>query len=123
MNNKTEFVCIVCPMGCQLTAQKAGDDYAISGNSCPRGEKYGKQEMVYPIRHISSTIKVENGFLKLCPVKTETEIPKDMIFPVMKVINEIKVQAPIKSGQLIVENILETGVNIIASRDIDRREE
>lgn len=118
MENKREFVCIVCPMGCNLTVTKKGDEYEVTGNTCIRGEKYGKQEMVAPIRNISSTVRVNNGFLNLCPVKTDREIPKEKIFDVMSQINGLVVDAPIKVGQIIIENVLDTGVNIVAARDI-----
>lgn len=113
-----EFVCIVCPVGCNLKVRGEGEDFTVTGNTCPRGEKYGKQEMIAPMRTICSTVKVRNGFLHLVPVKTSAEIPKEKIFDVMKVINKVEIDAPVKLGQVIVENILDTGIDIVATRDI-----
>lgn len=114
-----EFVCIVCPVGCNLRVRKEGEELIVTGNTCPRGEKYGKQEMIAPKRTICSTVRVKNGFLPLVSVKTSDEIPKEKIFDVMNVINKIEIKAPVELGQIIVENILDTGVNIVATRDVD----
>lgn len=114
-----EFTCIVCPMGCNLSVQIEGDEIKVSGNNCIIGERYAKQEVTAPKRNISSTVRVEDGFLNLCPVKTQTEIPKEMIFEVMEEINKCQVQAPVKVGQVIIENVANTGVNIIACRNVD----
>lgn len=122
MAKKKEFICIVCPMGCNLTVEEVDGDYVVSGNSCKRGEVYGKQEMVDPRRHISSTVRVKNGFLNLVPVKTKDQIPKKLIFDVMKEINKVEVEAPIKMGDVLIENVLNTGVDIVSARDINRIE-
>ena len=121
MQNKKEFVCIVCPMGCNLTVDKVGDDFQVSGNLCPRGEKYAKQEMTAPVRTICSTVRVHNGFLNLVPVKTKSEIPKEKIFDVMDEINKVEIQAPVKLGQMIIENVCGTGVDIVATRNIEEK--
>lgn len=115
-----EFTCIVCPVGCHLTITKENNEYEVSGNSCKRGEAYGKQEMIAPKRNISSTIRVTDGFLNLVPVKTDSQIPKELIFEVMKEINKVKVKAPIKVGDILIENVSNTGVNIVATRDIEK---
>lgn len=118
METSKEFTCIVCPVGCSLKVDREGDNFSVSGNNCKRGEAYAKQEMIAPKRNIASTIRVEDGFLNLVPVKTDKQIAKDLIFDVMKEINKCKVQAPIKVGDVLIENVLETGVNIVATRNI-----
>lgn len=120
-NTKREFVCIVCPMGCNLTVEKDDNgEYQVSGNTCKRGEVYGKQEMIDPRRHIASTIRVRGGFLNLVPVKTDKEIPKGQIFEVMREVNNTEIDAPVKLGDVLIENVAGTGSNIVATRDIDR---
>ncbi|WAW15058.1 DUF1667 domain-containing protein [Peptostreptococcus equinus] len=118
MENKKEFTCIVCPVGCHLTVTKEENQYNVNGNTCKRGEIYAQQEMIAPKRNIASTIRVEDGFLNLVPVKTDKQIPKEMIFDVMKEINKYRVTAPIKVGDILIENILGTGSNIVATRNI-----
>lgn len=118
---KREFICIVCPMGCQLNVDASeGEEIIVNGSKCKRGNVYAVQEMTDPRRHITSTVRVHNGFLNLVPVKTDTEIPKGKIFEVMKEINNIQLEAPIKVGTVIIENVANTGSNIVATRNIER---
>ncbi len=115
-----EFTCVSCPLGCRLRAEEKNGEYIIEGYTCKRGLEYGLQEMRDPRRNISSTVRVKNGFLNLLPVKTSAPIPKDKIFSVMEEINKQEVSAPIKVGAVIIDNVLETGVSIVATRDMPR---
>lgn len=118
-----EIICIVCPLGCRLTVIKDDEDingFKIINNKCKRGIEYGIKEMTSPTRIIPTTVKIKNGFLKRLPVKTDSPVPKDMIFEIMKEINNIEVEAPVKSGDILLENVLNTGSNIVATRSMKR---
>ncbi len=115
-----EFTCVSCPMGCKLTAVKEADEYKIEGYTCKRGLQYGLQEMKDPRRNISSTVRVKNGFLSMLPVKTAAPIPKDRIFSVMEEINHTQVTVPVFVGDVVISNVLQTGVDIIATRNMAR---
>ena len=112
-----DLVCIVCPRGCHLKVD-VDNDYKVSGNLCPRGESYGVKELTNPTRVITSTVKIDGGIHKRIPVKTNGDIPKDLNYECIKIINSITLKSPIKMGDVIVENILGTGVNLVASRDM-----
>ncbi|MFA5523514.1 MAG: DUF1667 domain-containing protein [Tissierellales bacterium] len=117
-----ETICIVCPIGCRLTITKdttSPDGYLVSGNQCKRGERYGILEMTNPTRVITSTVKINKAHLKRLPVKTNGAIPKDMNFKCMELINSLEIEAPIKVGQVIIKNILDTGIDLVASRSMD----
>ena len=116
---KTELTCIVCPMGCHLNVEQSEDGFKVEGNTCKRGEKYAVQELTNPTRVITTTVKLENSYLQLLPVKTEDPIPKGMIFDIMEALDKIIVNAPVKVGDVIVENILDTGVNVISAKTMD----
>lgn len=114
-----ELICIVCPLGCHLTVEIDESNekgFKVFGNKCPRGEAYANKELTAPTRMLPTTVKIKKGILNRLPVKTETPIPKEMIFPCMAVINKVEVEAPVKMGDVVVENILGTGVNIVATR-------
>ncbi|MBC8589811.1 DUF1667 domain-containing protein [Wansuia hejianensis] len=116
---KREMVCIVCPVGCHLEILKDSNSesgYKVEGANCKRGEIYGVKELSNPTRHITSTVKIKGSLFPRIPVRTDKEIPKDKIFDCMKIINEIQLEAPVKMGEILVENILGTDANIIASR-------
>lgn len=119
---KKDLVCIVCPMGCRLTVEKDEKcelGYKVSGNKCKRGHDYGIKELTNPVRVITSSVKIKNGILPRIPVKTNGSIPKNLIFECIKIINEVEVEAPVKVGEVIVENILETGIDLVASRSMN----
>lgn len=118
MSNVTDLTCIVCPMGCSLKVTKLEDGYKVEGNTCKRGEKYGVEELTNPRRVVTTTVKLNGSYLNLLPVKTEDSIPKGMIFEIMEELDKIVVKAPIKVGDVIVENILGTGVNVVSAKAV-----
>ena len=111
----TELICIVCPRGCHLKVDEE-NGYEVKGNSCPRGAEYGKKELVNPTRVITTTVAIEGGIYRRIPVKTAGDIPKGMIFEIMDEINKIVVKAPINVGDVIIENVLGTGVNVVSAK-------
>lgn len=115
-----ELICISCPMGCHLKVDV--ENKTVEGNTCKRGEIYGINEITNPVRIITSTVKVSEGELPVLPVKTKEPVPKDMNFRIMEALKEIRVEAPIKVGDIIVENILDTGTDIIATRNIRKKD-
>ncbi|MBA5850825.1 DUF1667 domain-containing protein [Clostridium sp. cel8] len=122
MENR-ELTCIGCPMGCQLLVKLDGDKVIeVTGNTCKKGEIYAQKECTNPTRIVTSSVYVKNGEIDVVPVKTEKDIPKGKIFDCIKALKGVVVEAPINIGDVVVENILGTGVNIIATRKIERKE-
>ena len=118
---RKDMVCIVCPIGCRLTVVEDSTNpkgFVVSGNRCNRGEVYGVEEMTNPTRMVPTTVIIHNAMFRRLPVKTEKPIPKELIFEAMKKINNVIVEAPVKRGDIIIENILGTGVNVVASRSM-----
>lgn len=116
---KKNITCIVCPVGCRMIVKKNEDEtYAVTGNTCKRGEKYGVEEMIAPKRMVTTTVKIKDGALRLIPVKTSDSIPKELIFEIMELLDDVELEAPIMVGDVIVENVLGTGIDIVASRDM-----
>lgn len=116
--NKKDLICIVCPLGCNITIKENKDGYEINGNKCPRGKDYSIKEMTNPTRIIPTTVKIKNAKFPRLPVKTSKAVPKKDIFKIMKIINCVEVNAPIKIGDIIIENILELNVDIVATRNL-----
>ena len=112
-----ELICIVCPKGCHLKVDEE-NGYAVSGNNCPRGEEYGKNEVIAPKRTITSTVKVSGGLYPRLPVKTDKPIPKELIFEAMKLLDEVELKAPVNVGDVVIENVLGTGASFIATRNM-----
>ncbi len=120
--SKKEFICIGCPMGCPLTAEIDGNEIAISGNACKIGKDYGVNECTNPRRTITTSIRIldEQGNSKMVSVKTDKDIPKSMIFDCIKEIKAYnhKKGETFNVGQIIIENILDTGANVVATRQL-----
>lgn len=114
---KKELICIVCPMGCHLEVD-VDNNYEVSGNLCPRGSKYGFEELTAPKRVVTSTIKVKDGMYNRVPVKTDGSIPKELNLECMKLINSIEVKSPVNMGDIVAENIFDTGVNVVITRNM-----
>ncbi len=121
---KEEMVCIMCPLGCRLTVEMNNNgEISVSGNKCPRGVEYGKQEMTEPLRILTSSVLVKNGTVSLASVKTKGPIPRKYIPQVMEILKKTVVEAPVTPGQVVVENVLNTGVDIIITRNVPRKSE
>lgn len=111
-----ELTCINCPMGCLLTVTLDGDTITdISGNTCPRGKTYAEKEVTDPTRVVTSTIRVKGGKKDRVACKTERDIPKEKIFAVMEEINSAEAQAPVVIGEVLIANVADTGVDVIAT--------
>lgn len=113
----TELICIVCPKGCHLRVEEE-NGYRVTGNSCPRGEEYGRAELTHPTRVVTSTVRAEGGAHPRVPVKTSAPIPKSLIFEAMKALENVCLPAPIVAGQVVVKNVCGTGADFIATRDL-----
>lgn len=113
---KKDITCIVCPRGCRMTVNNIDGQYIVEGNSCIRGSKYGVDEVTNPRRVITSTVRLNGSYLNMLPVKTDGSIPKDMMFDIMKVLAEITVTTPVNVGDVIVKNVLDTGVDIVSTK-------
>lgn len=106
-------------MGCALSVNMNGSEVLdVVGNKCKRGEIYAKKELTNPTRMVTSTVRVVGGSLSVVSVKTSSDIPKTLIKDCMKLINNVKVNAPIKIGDIIVENICDKGVNLVATSNL-----
>lgn len=112
-----EMICILCPMGCHLNID-IENDYKVTGNSCPKGAVYGKEELIAPKRVVTSIVRVSGGIHHMVPVKTDKPIAKELVFQCMELLKDIKIQSPQKIGTVILNNILGTDANIVLTRDI-----
>lgn len=110
---KKEMICIVCPQGCHLEI----DDQSleVEGNKCKRGIAYAKKELLNPTRMLTSTVKVNSKHQRRVSVKTTDAIPKDRIFETMALLENIDLKVPVKIGTKVIENIFDTGVDIVAT--------
>lgn len=116
---KKELICIVCPKGCHLEVMQEKEGINVSGNQCKRGPVYAQKELTEPTRVLTTTVKIKNGILNRIPVVTAGEISKESLEDAMKILNKVELEAPVRSNQVIIKNLLGSGVNVVVSRSMD----
>jgi len=116
-----KIVCVLCPMGCKIKYDALnGKIVSLEGNRCPRGISYLEDELREPKRIVPTSAKVINGETSLVSVKTSKPIPRRLIPQFMQVMKKVEVEAPIKVGDVIIKNVLDTGADVIATRTVRR---
>lgn len=115
------FTCIMCPRGCEIEAEfTEGRVLSAKGNACPKGLDYVTQELTNPMRNIATSVLVEGGELELASVRLTGPIPKARIFDVMEQIRKVKVQAPVKTGQVLIPDVLGLGSDVIITKNVNK---
>jgi len=120
MSETRKIICIVCPQGCIIEAKGSGKKLVLEGYKCKRGEDYARKEVTEPERTITSSITVKDGELPLVSVKTDKPIPKKKIMDLMKCIKKAKVKAPVDIGDVLIEGLDGTKVNVVATKKVGR---
>ena len=114
------LTCIGCPLGCALRVEmENGEVLSVSGNTCKRGDDYARKEVTNPTRIVTSTVTVEGGKEVTVSVKTRSDVPKGKIFDCVRALKGVVVKAPVHIGDVILANAAETGVDIIATSNVD----
>ena len=112
-----KMICINCPKGCEMDVEVDGDKVSVSGHSCAKGEAYAKSEVTNPTRMVTGLVRVA-GMRKPLPVKTKTAVPKGKIDAVLFAMHQATVQLPVKIGDVIIPNVAETGVDVVATANM-----
>ena len=113
----TELICITCPKGCHLSVDEK-NDYAVTGNSCPRGVEYGKSELLHPVRVVTSTVRIQGAVIPRLPVKTDGPLPRSLVREAVRMLDAVEISSPVCCGDVVLPDIGGTGVNFVASRDM-----
>ena len=113
------LTCICCPLGCLVTVELENREIcSVIGNTCKRGEDYVRKEVISPTRIVTSSVKVIKGNAPTVSVKTKSSIPKEKIFDIINALKKVEVTAPIAIGDVILENVADTGVDIVATKAV-----
>lgn len=115
----TEIICTVCPRGCRMKV----DGETVTGNSCPRGAEYGRNEAAHPVRVLTATVALRHKLLHRLPVRTSCAIPRELLSQGMKELEGFQVCPPVRAGQVLIRNFLGTSADLIACRTISDEEE
>lgn len=112
-----ELICITCPKGCHLKVNE--ETFEVTGNGCEKGAEYGKNEIKNPVRVLTSIVKTVDE--RVCSVKTDKAIPKGKIFEIMDTLKEIKLDLPVSIGDVVIENVCDTGANWVVTKDMEAK--
>lgn len=116
---KKEIVCIVCPLGCNITVEAEGKKInSITGYSCQRGALYGENEYLHPVRILTSTAATDNKRTPLVPLKSRSPIPKEKMMDCMVAIRKLKVKLPVEAYDVLISNVCGTGIDIVATASV-----
>ena len=114
-----ELTCIGCPLGCSLKVTMNGSEVVeVTGNTCKRGDIYARKEVTNPTRIVTSSVRVNGGSIAMVSCKTKEDIPKAKIFEVAKALESVVVDAPVAIGDVVLENVAGTGVDVIATKNV-----
>ncbi|MBR2765273.1 MAG: DUF1667 domain-containing protein [Blautia sp.] len=117
------LTCIGCPLGCQIEVmmEEDGRIRLVTGNSCPRGDKYARKEVTSPTRIVTSSVHVYGSRTgeRMVPLKTASDIPKDKIMDVIRDLRGVSVPCPVRIGDVLIRNVAGTGVDMIAAKNVD----
>ncbi len=122
MNRKAEVICLQCPLACRVEVEVDKDNKVVSASNykCKRGKTYAAQEIINPVRVLTTTVRVltRDQIHPLLPVTTREAIPKGLLQDAMKQLAGIEVKTPVKYGDVICPNILNTGVDVVATSEV-----
>lgn len=113
-----ELVCIVCPRSCRMTITSEGGELVVTGNTCKRGKEFAINEMTDPRRTVCTTVRTSFPSVPVLPVRVSGAIPKNKIFDLMHEVNRITVSKRIGREEVVVPNILDLGVDLVATSNI-----
>lgn len=117
---KCEYICIVCPLSCDLVLTDEDGELTVEGNTCRRGEAYAKSEHTNPVRMITTTVSLAGAGRKLLPVISSEAVPKKQLMDCLDRLYSLTVKAPVKAGDVVVKDIMGTGVDILAAKTVNR---
>jgi CxxC motif-containing protein len=116
---KKEFVCIRCPLGCNITVETEQNEIlSITGNTCPRGADYVTKELKDPRRIVTSLVRVKGGELPVVSVKTVSDIPKEKIMDCISALKGLELIAPVHIGDVVLRDVCGSGVDVAATKEV-----
>ena len=120
MSEIRDLTCIGCPLGCSIkVTMDHGEVTDVTGNTCPRGDAYARKEVTDPTRIVTSTVRVKGGKSIMVSCKTKEDIPKGKIFDVTRALADVEIEAPVHIGDILVSDVAGTGVDIVATKNVD----
>lgn len=121
---KNTVTCTICPNGCEIEVNyTTREDAVLTGYICKRGITYALDECFEPKRTFTASVKISGADRRVLPVRTTGPIPKDLLMQAAEELKSINLQVPVKCGDVIVDNFLNTDVKLIAAMTLEGENE
>jgi len=118
---KKHFVCVVCPIGCEIDVVHDGSKIiSMEGSKCEKSEEFVSQELIEPMRILTTTVRIQGSRWPVIPVRTDKAVPKRLFPRMMRQLMHIKLQAPVNMLDVVLSDVLHTGANVVATRTMQR---
>ena len=113
------LTCVLCPVGCELEVRKdEAGELDVQGNQCDKGLPFAVEEILHPKRNLATSVPVRGTEAKMVSVRLSDRVPREMIFPVLAEIAKLRPGVPVRRGQVLITDVLGTGVDVIATRTV-----
>jgi CxxC motif-containing protein len=113
------LTCVLCPVGCELEVSRDGSsDVQVIGNQCDKGIPFAVEEVLHPKRNLATSVPVRGTAATMVSVRLSGPVPREMIFPILAEIAKLRPEAPVRRGQVLIADVLGTGVDVIATRTV-----
>ena len=110
------LTCVLCPIGCELEVERTAGGLDVRGNQCDKGPDFAAEEVLHPMRNLATSVPLEGTESQMVSLRLSGPVPRDMIFPILAEIAKLMPEPPVRRGQVLINNVLETGVDVIATR-------
>ena len=122
MNNGSvidRLTCVLCPVGCELEVRRTDRGLDVQGHQCEKGIEFATEEVLYPKRNLATSVPLKGSETRLVSVRLSDRVPREMIFPILREIARLRPEPPVRRGQVLLANVLGTGVDVIATRTVE----
>ncbi|MDD8026911.1 MAG: DUF1667 domain-containing protein [Acidobacteriota bacterium] len=116
MNDR--MTCLLCPAGCELEVEEEGGGLRVRGHECEKGREFAESEIRNPLRNLAASVPVRGTALRMVSVRLSGPVPRDRVFPILEAIAGLRPEAPVRRGQVLIADVLGTGVDVIATRTV-----
>jgi CxxC motif-containing protein len=113
------MTCLLCPAGCELEVRDEGGRIEVSGQECDKGAGFAESEVRSPMRNLATSVPIRGSRTRMVSVRLSGPVPRDRVFPVLDAIAVLRPEAPVRRGQVLIADILGTGVDVIATRTVE----
>jgi len=113
------LTCILCPVGCELDVRRTERGLDVQGPQCEKGIAFAPEELLYRKRNLATSVPVRGSKTRLVSVRLSDRVPREMIFPILREIDRLRPEAPVRRGQVLIANVLGAGVDVIATRTVE----